>query len=98
GTSVTVSTGRTSPTTVRQTVTLLFNKPLPAGAYQIELDPSIQATASSLEKGLLVGSTFAGHPVVSVKGGQIVNGSKFVATNLVGASGAPSGLDTIVKG
>src|SRR5262249_16831251 len=37
GGNVDVSSGKTSPTAVRQTVTLLFAQPLPVGSYQIEI-------------------------------------------------------------
>ena len=45
GANVEVSSGRTYPTAVRQTVTLLFDRPLPAGSYEVELSPRIQTAA-----------------------------------------------------
>ena len=41
-TNVDVASGTTYPTAVRQTVTLLFANPLPAGSYRIDLPPAIQ--------------------------------------------------------
>jgi hypothetical protein len=40
--NIDVASGRTFPTAVRQTVTLLFEDPLPAGSYVVELSATIQ--------------------------------------------------------
>ena len=84
--------GLTYPTSVRQTITLLFASPLPAGSYQISLSPNIQAAAfDAAESGLLVNNgSFDGHPLVSTKGGGVHDGSTFVVPNLVSAGGAPN--------
>ena len=39
GANIDVATGITYPTAVRQTVTLLFAGPLPAGSYEVALSP-----------------------------------------------------------
>src|SRR5262249_9527075 len=84
------ASGQIPPTAVRKTVALLFSQPLPAGSYQVALSPSIQAAAfTANEAGALSGGpAFAGHPVVSVTGSDITNGSLVTATDLVLASGA----------
>ena len=84
-----VSSGKIHPTAVRQTVTLLFSQPLPAGAYQVTLSPAIQAAAFSADESSLLsgGAAFAAHPVVSLISGTITNGSLVTATDLVLASG-----------
>ena len=64
--NIDVASGKTYPTAVRQTVTLLFANPLPAGSYEVVLAPAIQAAVYNAdEAGLLAGDgSFAGHPVV----------------------------------
>ena len=66
-----VASGLTYPTAVRQTVTLLFDQPLPPGTYEIVLAPAIQAAVYNAdEAGLLAGDgSFAGHPVVTARNG-----------------------------
>jgi hypothetical protein len=70
GANVVISSGRTYPTAVRQTVTLLFDEPLPAGAYRIEVAPAVQAAdVNEHEAGLLVPRQgLSGHPVASLLG------------------------------
>jgi hypothetical protein len=88
--NVDVASGRTFPTAVRQTVTLLFDLALPAGSYEIELSPAIQTAAFSEEEAGLLSDRpgFTGHPVVSASGGTIVEGSRQTAVDLVLAAGA----------
>src|SRR5262249_3258964 len=92
-TNVSVASGNVYPTAIRQTVTLLFTDPLPAGSYQIELSPAIQTAAfNEDELGLIAGSTsLTGHPVVSRSGSQlggVTEGARVTAQNLVFAAGA----------
>ena len=85
---------------MRQTVTLLFDQPLPPGTYEIVLAPAIQAAVYNAdEAGLLAGdSSFAGHPVVTARNGIIVNGGDFVVTNLVTPAGTPADPSSIAQG
>jgi hypothetical protein len=98
--NVDVASGLTYPTAVRQTVTLLFANPLPAGSYQVVLRPAIQTAAfNDQEAGLLAGgSAFAGHPVVSLSAGQVVNGSQPTAPNLVLAPGGLGSFSGFTQG
>jgi hypothetical protein len=100
GVNTEVASGHTYPTAVQQTVTFLFDSPLPAGSYEIRLAPAIQSAAfNDAEAGLLAGNAaFAGHPVVSVPNGKIENGSRLVVTGLVSAPGAGGDLGTIGQG
>ena len=98
--NVDVASGLTYPTAVRQTVTLLFDQPLPAGTYEIVLAPQIQAAVYNTdEAGLLAGAgSFAGHPVVTIQNGAITNGSDLVLTNLVTPAGTPADPQLIAHG
>jgi hypothetical protein len=95
-----VASGKIHPTAVRQTVTLLFSQPLPAGSYQITLSPSIQAAPFTTGESTLLsgGPAFAGHPVVSLASGNISNGALVTATDLVLQSGALGNLNTLKSG
>ena len=83
GANVDVSSGRTFPTTVRQTITLLLASPLTAGAeYRVELAPAIRtADLNPNEAGFLahVGS-LPGHPMVSHAGHQVQTGGSIIFT------------------
>jgi hypothetical protein len=84
GSNVDVATGITYPTAVRQTVTLTFDRLLPAGSYEITVKPAVVAEPYNQdESGLGVG-----HPVVSIPsgGGQAIDGSSVDAANLVSDS------------
>lgn len=100
GANLDVSSGRTFPTAVRQTVTLLFAEPLPVGSYSIVLNPRVQTAAfSPAEVKLLAGGPeFAGHPLVSVSGTTIRNGGEFLASNLVADGGTPGDLSQFGTG
>ncbi len=89
-TNVDVATGVAYPTAVRQTVTLLFDRALPAGSYRLALSPAIQAAAfNGQEAGLLSAAPgLGGHPVVSRDGGPVVAGRPVTAAGLVLAAGA----------
>jgi hypothetical protein len=92
--NVDVASGLTYPTAVRQTVTLLFDQPLPAGSYQIELSSAIQAELFNAgEPGELSAvAGFNGHPVASRVQGAIVEGYKQNLAGLVSASEALGSL------
>ncbi len=94
GATVGVSSGVTYPPAVRQTVTLLFDAPLPVGSYSITLKPGIQAApfAAGEVEALAGGAAFAGHPVVSVAGGVVRNGSTLEVPDLVAAGAGPATL------
>jgi len=84
GANVDVASGKTYPTAVRQTVTLLFGAPLPTGSYVITLSPKIVSAAfNDDEQDPLTASAFAAHHVVSVSNGTVVAGARFAAANLV---------------
>jgi hypothetical protein len=88
GVDVDVSSGLTYPTAVDQTVTLLFAQPLAPGSYEIVLSPAIQAAPyNAAEAGELApgDGSFAGHPVVTVTGGLVVNGARLFEPGLVTA-------------
>jgi hypothetical protein len=88
-TNVDISTGTVQPTAVKQTLTFLFTQPLPAGSYQIQIRPAVQTAAfNSDEAGLLTpASGFTGHPVVSLSGSVVTEGSQLLSTNLVQTAG-----------
>ena len=86
-TNVDNASGVTYPTAIRQTVTLLFDEPLPPGDYQIELAPAIQAAAfNDDETAVLSASDFVGHPVASLLDGAITAGYNQTVANLVAVS------------
>jgi hypothetical protein len=93
--NIDVASGTIHPTALRQTVTLLFSQPLPAGSYQITLSPAIQAAPFSADESSMLSS---GHPLVSVTGGTITSGDQVTATDLVLASGALANLNTLKSG
>src|SRR5262249_42659242 len=85
-TNVNVASGLTYPTAVRQTVTLLFDPPLPSGAYRVEVFSGVPAVPFNAdEPGRFDG--MAGHPVVSAVGGLVVEGSQLLRPALVTAAG-----------
>ncbi|MCO6455678.1 MAG: VCBS repeat-containing protein [Pirellulaceae bacterium] len=85
GTNVSVSSGRTFPTAVRQTVTLATSEALPAGSYRVDLSAGIRTEDFNDQEADQLADTadLVGHPVVSLDTGQIVQGSRQVAANLV---------------
>ena len=91
--NVDVVSGLTYPTAVRQTLTLLFKNPLPAGSYRIEISPKVTTAAFNQDE------STAEHPLVThlrvgIVAGQdmntfgIVDGARFFADNLVSAADA----------
>jgi len=85
--NVDVASGVTYPVAVRQTVTLLFASPLPAGSYRIDLSPAIQSAAFNADEPTLLAGG-ARHVVVSLIGGQVVEGVRSVQPALVTPVGA----------
>jgi CARDB len=90
---VNTDSGLTYQTEARQTITLLFDSPLPAGTYKVALAQKIHTAAyNSNETGSLVDdATFGGHPIVS---STSTTGSVIItATSLVSSSGTPNPSD-----
>jgi hypothetical protein len=85
-----VASGKTYPTAVRQTVTLLFAQPLAPGSYQIDLDSGIQAAPfnDTETAQLSEDSGFSGHPLASVVTGAVTAGDRRAETDLVFADTA----------
>ncbi len=83
--NVDVATGLSYPTAVRQTVTLLFDQPLPTGSYQITLASAIQAASFNIGEQTLLSNAagLAGHPLVSVGNGAITPGDTRTVASLV---------------
>ncbi len=106
GANVDISTGAKYPTAVRQTVTLQFDQPLPAGSYEVTLSDGIQTAAFTAgELTLLAGDNsltnpgaFAGHPLASAAGGQTANGSAVGVPDLVPAPGGVGDLSAFAGG
>ena len=94
-TNVDVASGVAYPTAVRQTVTLLFDQPLPADSYQVEVSAAVRAAPFNEDEADLLTSRpgFNGHPVVALDGGTLVEGSRIAAADLVFAQGALGSLD-----
>ena len=87
------ASGRTFPTAIRQTVTLLFGDPLPAGNYEIEVSASVTSAGFNLEELDLLSlrDEFGDHPVATIlDNNQIVPGALKAKTNLVLPAGAIS--------
>ncbi len=80
-----IASGRTYPTAVRQTVTLLFPQALPAGAYRIQVSPSVTAVPFDLDEAarLTVAGSLTAHSVVALTGNQIANGTDRTFSDLV---------------
>jgi hypothetical protein len=88
-TNIDVGSGLTYPTAVRQTVTLLFDQPLPPGSYQIAVAAAVQAAPFNAdEAGLLTPAPgFTGHALVSLAQAQVTEGASRLETGLVVAAG-----------
>ncbi|HEV3081872.1 MAG TPA: VCBS repeat-containing protein, partial [Gemmataceae bacterium] len=100
GANVDVTTGITYATAERQTITLLFTQPLPAGSYAIQFDPAIQAAPLSDSESVLLApaANLAGHPLVAVVDGNVSAGPTPVVHALVPASGALGSFDGFPTG
>ncbi len=84
GSNVKVGSGQTTPTAVKQTITLLFKDPLPVGSYEIDVANVQAAPYNDDEAGLLTAQAGVnGHALVSRPKKAILEGSKFLAFNLV---------------
>ena len=61
-----VSSGLTYAAAVRQTVTLLFGRPLPAGSYEITVSPNVKAANFNSDEAHLLSQVagMTGHSVV----------------------------------
>jgi hypothetical protein len=83
--NVDVSSGRSFPTAVRQTVTLLFGEPLPAGNYIVEVLSGVVSAGFNLEEPDLLSAApgLGGHSVVSFVEGAILEGAERTAQALV---------------
>jgi hypothetical protein len=99
-TNVNIASGNVYPTAIRQTVTLLFADPLPAGSYEIELLPAIQTAAfNAAEQSLIVpASGVTGHVVVTLTGSQVTEGTQRTALDLVFAAGPLGSFDVFKTG
>jgi hypothetical protein len=88
-TNVDVGSGTTFPTAVRQTVTLLFDKPLPAGSYQVKVVAAVVAAPFNASEASLLTPIpgFTGHALVSRVQGQVTEGASRLAAGLVVAAG-----------
>jgi hypothetical protein len=100
GANVDVVSGLRYATSSRQTVTLMFDEPLPPGDYQVTVSPNVTSAAFSAgEAGQLAAAgSVGGHTVVSVAGGTISQGIQLSAPGLIGQSGAPGNLSQFVQG
>lgn len=98
--NVDVSGGQTFATAIRQTVTLAFDQPLPAGSYRVEVSPTVQTRPfNSTEAARLEADTqFGEHPVVSFVNGQIVEGSVVEVQDLVQPAGALGSFESFEDG
>jgi hypothetical protein len=99
-TNVNVASGNVYPTAIRQTVTLLFTDPLPAGSYQIEVSSAVQAAAFNSQESQLIApaSGLTQHAVVSRHAGVVREGSLLAAQDLVFAQGALGSFDIFQTG
>ena len=95
-----VASGLSYPDAARQTITLNFAAPLPPGSYEIMLSPNIQAESFSAteDKSLAGNGGEAGHPIVHVSSGAVVNGGFLMAQNLIAPGGTPGNPDAIHAG
>ncbi len=86
GANIDVASGLTYPTAVRQTVTLFFDSPLPAGSYALAVSPAVQAAPyNSQEAQLLVNTPdLTGHALASFGADHKVDaGGLYLLPNLV---------------
>ncbi len=85
GSNVDVASGRTYPTAVRQTVTLLFGQALPAGSYRIVVSSDVASADFNDEEASLLshGAGLSGHPIVQWEGLQRAEGAVLDELNLV---------------
>lgn len=98
-TNVDVSSGRTYPTAIRQTATLLFDSPLPAGSYRVQTKGLQTESFNQDEVDLLADlPNFGRHPLVSLEGGFLTDNVSVTAIDLVLSTGALGDLGAFAKG
>lgn len=90
--NVNATSGTVYPTAVRQTVTLLFASPLPAGSYSITVSPNIQT--APFNEGVATGLA----PVSSIINGQVTAGANLHVANLVAPVGIFGDLGALSAG
>ncbi len=95
-----VSSGRTYPTAVRQTVSLLFAEGLPAGAYRVQVSADVQVApyASDRAVAITTGDRFITQGVVSHVGDQVELGARRTIDGLIPAPGTLGGFDQFASG
>jgi hypothetical protein len=103
GANIDVATGRFYPTAVRQTITLYFGSPLPAGSYALAVSPDILAAPyNAAESGLLYDTPdIMGHALVALGGdpGHISDGGAYLLQDLVPTtSSAPPDFSSFATG
>jgi hypothetical protein len=91
GANVDVVSGLHYATSVRQTVTLLFDHPLPAGNYVITVSPNVTSVAGNPVEFLDVGWPPAPN-------GTPEPGGQLIALGLVAANGTPGSLSQFAEG
>jgi hypothetical protein len=99
GANIDVATGLTYPTAVRQTVTLLFDRPLPPGSYDLALSSAIQAAPFNPDEAALLAPApgITGHTLISLDG-ALPEGDDRTVRNLVTAGGALGSLTAFKAG
>ena len=100
GSNVDVASGLVHPTSVRQTVTLLFAHPLLPGTYKVVVKKNVlSAEFNSDETAMITPSAgLNGHPVVSTNGADIQEGAQLLATDLVKPVGQLGNLAVFEQG
>jgi hypothetical protein len=100
GNNVDVSSGRTYPTAVRQTVTLLFGEALPVGSYRIEVSANVESAVFNVDELSALSDTMdlGRHPVVSLDGTGIETGPSLTMPNLVQPAGVLGDLAVLQTG
>lgn len=91
GSNIDVGSGRIYPVAVRQTLTLLFDQPLPVGSYEISISPRVQSAAWNDDEATLLvdGDAEAhGHPLSQRVGEVVVPGVRLELHDLVQAPAA----------
>jgi hypothetical protein len=99
GANTQVASGRTYANTVRQTVTLLFAKSLPAGSYEVDLDPNlVDVVFNAGEEALLHEAGGLGHTLVNVDGDTITAGAHVFGADIVKLASQVGNLDAFEHG
>ncbi len=100
GANLDVATGRTFPTAVRQTVTLVFDQALPEGSYRVEFAPAIRTADFSGDEGSLLASAagITGHTIVAASKGVVSEGRTVELAELVPSAAGPRDYTTFEQG